>query len=97
MGGSIRHSSEKPVKIDRRHSSFTKALYDDYTPDLEDDDYYDHESALYSHFGGKISGKGARHDPPEVVRFLHHTFKQYPKVLAAYHSGRVVNAPMHRR
>ena len=92
-GGSIRNATEKPVKIDRRHAKFTKALYDDWSQDA--DDFYDHEASLYSHFGGKISGRGARHDPPEVVRFLHHTFKQYPKVLAAYHQGRVVNAPIH--
>ena len=85
----------KPIKVDRRHAKFTKALYDDWSREV-DDQFYDHEASLYSHFGGKISGKGAAHDPPEVVRFLHHTFKQYPKVLAAYHQGRVVNAPLHK-
>ena len=94
QGGAIAAAIERPVTVDKRRRHFTKALYDDWTPDPND--YYDHESALYSHFGGKISGKGARHDPPEVVRFLHHTFKQYPKVLAAYHAGRVANVPMQR-
>ena len=92
IGGSLRSVRERPVKVDRKKAAFTKALYQDYTPEAPSS--YDHEVGMYSHFGGKISGKGAAHDPPEVRRFLHHTFKKFPKLLAAYQAGRVVNPPM---
>ena len=95
MGGSLRSTRERPVKVDRKKAAFTKALYQDYTPDAPA--FHDHEVSMYSHFGGKISGKGAKHDPPEVRRFLHHTFKKYPRVLAAYHRGKVVNPPPPKR
>ena len=95
-GGSLRSVRERRVKVDRKKAAFTKALYQDYTPD-EPSGAYDNEVGMYSHFGGKISGKGARYDPPETVRFLHHTFKKFPKILAAYHAGRVVNPPMPKR
>ena len=92
MGGSLRFARGRQVKVDRKKAAFTKALYQDYTPEAPSS--YDNEVGMYSHFGGKISGKGAAHDPPEVVRFLHHTFKKFPKLLAAYHAGKVVNPPM---
>ena len=92
MGGSLRTTRQRTVMVDRKKAAFTKALYQDYTPDAPS--VYDNEVGMYSHFGGKISGKGAAFDPPDVRRFLHHTFKKYPKLLAAYHAGKVVNPPM---
>ena len=94
-GGAIRVPKSRPVKIDKRKAAFTKALYDDYTPG-DDGSFADVESQMYSHYGGQISGKGAAYDPPHVQRFLTSTFKKFPKLLAAYHAGRVVNPPMPR-
>ena len=81
--------------IDKRKAAFTKALYEDFTPD-DVGSFNDVESAMYSHYGGQISGKGMAHDPPHVQRFLSSTFKKFPRLLAAYQTGRVVNPPMAR-
>ena len=43
-----------------------------------------------------MSGLGAKHDPPAVVNFVHNTLKQHPKLLHAYHSGKVVNPPQRK-
>ena len=90
-GGAIIKSVSVPVTIDKKKASFTKALYEmqDYEPDY----FEDVESSIYSHYGGQISGKGAKFDPPHVRRFVHHTLKQYPKLLSAYNKGKVVNPP----
>ena len=59
--------------------------------DEDDDGFYDHEVSMYTHFGGRLSGHGARGDSPRTVRFMHNTLKQYPEALYAYHSGKVAN------
>ena len=88
-GGSIRKALSKPVKVDKRDTAFTKALYNQW--EEKDDGFYDHEVSMYTHFGGRLSGHGARGDSPRTVRFMHNTLKQYPEALHAYHSGRVAN------
>jgi hypothetical protein len=90
-GGAIRHAKAKPIIIDKKAAAFTKALYN--VPPEEYDDFQDVETSMYSHYGGQISGYGARHDPPHVRQFVHNTLKQYPKLLHAYNLGRVVNPP----
>lgn len=90
VGGSIRRPITQNVKVDKRDTAFTKALYNRWD-DEEDDGFYDHEVAMYTHFGGRLSGRGAAGDSPRTVRFMHSTLKQYPEVLAAYHSGKVAN------
>ena len=91
IGGSIRAPRSVPVTIDKRKAQFTKALYN--MPDEPANSFSDVEARMYSHYGGQISGKGARFDPPHVRKFVHHTLKQYPKLLHAYNAGRVVNPP----
>jgi hypothetical protein len=78
------------MKIDKRDTAFTKALYNQWD-DEDDDGFYDHEVSMYTHFGGRLSGHGARADSPRTVRFMHNTLKQFPEVLYAYHSGKVAN------
>ena len=94
-GGAIRKAALRPVKIDKKKASFTRALYD--LKDDEPDYFQDVENSMYSHYGGQISGRGSRHDPPHVQRFVHHTLKHYPKILDAYHKGRVVNPPLRQQ
>ena len=91
-GGSIGVVRDKPVTIDKKRARFTETLYEG-AKHIDDDEFYDVESAMYSHFGGKLSGHGAKYDDPATVRFMHHTLKQFPEVHAAYMSGRVRNVP----
>ena len=92
LGGSIRAPKLKSVKIDKRNTpSFTKQLYTQWDDEDEDIGFVDHEVSMYSHYGGRLSGHGARSDSPRTVRFMHNTFKQHPEILAAYHSGKVAN------
>ena len=93
-GGAIRHARTRQTKIPKSAVAFTKKLYED--DDIDEKYTYDHESALYSHFGGRLSGKGAKHDSPRTVRFMSHTLKNFPSLLATYHSGRVPNPPHFR-
>ena len=65
-------------------------------PEDDTSSFHDVEHAMYSHFGGQMSGLGAKHDPPAVVNFVHNTLKQHPKLLHAYHSGKVVNPPQRK-
>ena len=68
---------------------------------LDDDDddedalLVDEEAGAYSHYGGTLSGLGAAHDPPDVVRAMMKTFAQHPEVLHTYIQGRVPNPPQH--
>ena len=94
-GGAIRKATLKPVKIDKKKASFTRALYN--LPDEEPDYFADVESSMYSHYGGQLSGRGSRHDPPHVRKFITNTLKHYPKILDAYHKGRVVNPPQSKQ
>ena len=91
LGGAIRAPRLKNVKIDKRDTAFTKHLYSQWDDDDEDPRFADHEVSMYSHYGGRLSGHGARGDSPRTVRFMHNTFKQHPEILAAYHSGKVAN------
>ena len=88
-GGAIRAPRLKNVKVDKRDTAFTKALYNQW--DDDEDGFQDHEVSMYSHYGGRLSGYGASADSPRTVKFMHNTFKQFPEVLAAYHSGKVAN------
>ena len=90
LGGAIKAPRIKTVKANKREQSFTKGFYNQWNDD-DDDDFQDHEVSMYSHYGGRLSGYGARSDSPRTVRFMHNTLKQFPKVLAAYHSGKVAN------
>ena len=92
-GGAIIKSVSAPVTIDKKKASFTKALYG-MREDEEPDYFQDVESSMYSHYGGQISGRGAKFDPPHVRKFVHHTLKQHPKLLDAYNKGKVVNPPI---
>ena len=91
LGGAIRAPKLKNVKVDKRDTAFTKHLYSQWDDEDEETGFADHEVSMYSHYGGRLSGYGARSDSPRTVRFMHNTFKQFPEVLAAYHSGRVAN------
>ena len=91
LGGAIRAPKLKNVKIDKRDTAFTKHFYNQWDDDDDNAGFADHEVSMYSHYGGRLSGYGARSDSPRTVRFMHNTFKQFPEVLAAYHSGRVAN------
>ena len=89
LGGAIRQPKLKNIKVDSRDKSFIKGFYNQF--DDDDDSFADHEVSMYTHYGGRLSGYGARGDSPRTVRFMHNTFKQFPEVLAAYHSGKVAN------
>ena len=92
MGGAIRNPSYRSVRVAKKVVPWTRAINRQALDDEED--IYDHETALYSHFGGRLSGHGAKGDSPRTVRFMHHTLKKYPRALAAYHSGKVNNIPL---
>ena len=71
---------------------FTKAFYNQWDDDDDEpDSFADHEVSMYTHYGGRLSGRGARGDSPRTVKFMHNTLKQFPEVLAAYHAGKVAN------
>ena len=93
IGGAIRAPKAATTTIDRKRAAFTKALYNE-PSDSYQDSFSDVESRMYSHYGGQMSGKGARFDPPHVRQFVHNTLKQYPRVLAAYNRGTVINPPV---
>ena len=60
LGGAIRAPRLKNVKIDKRDTAFTKHLYSQWDDEDEDTGFADHEVSMYSHYGGKLSGHGAR-------------------------------------
>ena len=92
MGGAIRAPRIQNVRANKKEQGFTKAFYNQWDDDDEDPlDFNDHEVSMYTHYGGRLSGLGARADSPRTVKFMHNTLKQFPKVLAAYHSGKVAN------
>lgn len=90
LGGAIRAPRLKNVTVDKRDTAFFKAFYNKWD-DAEDDGFQDHEVSMYTHYGGRLSGYGSRGDSPRTVKFMHNTFKQFPEVLACYHSGKVAN------
>lgn len=92
IGGSIRQARVRPVTIDKKRARFTETLLPG-TKKIDEDGFYDVESAMYSHYGGKLSGHGAKYDDPETVRFMSNTLMDFPEVHAAYMSGRVHNVP----
>jgi len=95
-GGAIRNPVAAEVPVDTRRIEYSEPLSqpidDDRDDDTDTDD--DEEEELYTHLGGKLTGKGMVYDPPEIRRFMMNTFAQHPEVLSTYIQGRVVN-PVH--
>ena len=95
LGGAIRgaRGSEVPVHTKRieYQEKLDQPIDDDGLRDGDDTDTDDEDEGLYSHLGGKISGRGLAYDPPEVRHMMMDTFAQHPEVLSTYIQGRVVN------
>ena len=97
-GGAIRQATVSEVPVHTRRIEYEEPLdqpvdddrkrYDDDTTDTDSDD---EDNELYSHLGGKLSGRGMMYDPPGVRNYMMNTFSQHPEVLSAYIQGRVVN------
>ena len=94
MGGAIRHPIASEVPVHTRRIEYSEPLSQPIDDDKDDDtdtDTDDEDEALYSHLGGKLSGKGMMYDPPEIRNFMMDTFAQHPEVLSTYIQSRVVN------
>ena len=98
-GGAIRKPGLRETPVDVRRIETTErlmpqgGLYDD----DEDTDTEDEEAGAYSHFGGRLSGLGMAHDPPDVAKAMIKTLQGHPEILATYVSGRVPKPPPARR
>ena len=98
-GGAIRGARGSEVAVHTRRIEYKDPLAqpvdDDRLRSRKDDDTDtdtdDEDEGLYSHLGGKITGRGMAYDPPEVRNMMMDTFAQHPEVLATYIQGRVVN------
>ena len=91
LGGAIRNPRKEDVSVDVRRIEMTEALQpeDQRYYDDDDTDTEDEEAAAYSHYGGRLSGKGMAHDPPDVASAVMKTFAGHPEILATYVQGRV--------
>ena len=98
-GGAIRKPGLRETPVDVRRIETTErlmpegGLYDD----DDDTDTEDEEAGAYSHFGGRLSGLGLAHDPPDVAQAMIKTLQGHPEILATYVSGRVPAPPPRRR
>ena len=95
VGGAIRQPSGSEVPVHTRRIEYSEPLSrpvdDDREDDTDTDDDDDEDDALYTHLGGKLSGRGMIYDPPEIRNYMMNTFAQHPEVLSTYIQGRVVN------
>ena len=94
MGGAIRQPSVSNVAVDTRRIEYSEPLRQPVDDDRDDDtdtESEDEDGELYTHLGGKLTGRGMMYDPPEIRNYMMNTFAQHPEVLSTYIQGRVVN------
>lgn len=98
MGGAIRNPRGKETVTDVRRIEMSERLMPEderYQYEEETDtDTSDEEAGAYTHFGGRLSGRGMAYDDPDVAQSMIKTFQGYPEILHAYTSGRVANPRM---
>ena len=90
MGGAIRAPRVKDVPVDTKRIEFTERLEPETRVEEDTDDETDDEELnTFTHMGGRLSGKGAAHDPPDVVMSVSKSLQAFPELQATYLSGRV--------
>ena len=93
-GGAIRAPKGKETVTDVRRIEMQERLMPEYERDDDTDtDDDDEETGAYSHYGGRLSGRGMAYDDPDVAQAMIKTFQGYPEILHTYTSGRVANPP----
>ena len=93
-GGAIRNARSKPTVTDVRRIQMSERLMPEGIPQEDTDtDSEDEETGAYTHYGGRLSGRGMAYDDPEVAQAMIKTFQGFPEILHAYTSGRVSNPP----
>ena len=92
-GGAIRQPRASEVPVHTRRIEYSEPLSQPIDDDKEDDTDTDddEDDALYTHLGGKLSGRGMMYDPPGIRNYMMNTLAQHPEVLSTYIQGRVVN------
>ena len=87
VGGAIRQPSASEVPVHTRRIEYSEPLGQQIDDDKEDDDTDtddDEDDALYTHLGGKLSGRGMMYDPPGIRNYMMNTLAQHPEVLSTY-------------
>ena len=71
-GGAIRNPIASEVPVHTRRIEYSEPLSQPIDVDQDDDTDTDddEDEGLYSHLGGKLSGKGMMYDPPEVRNIM---------------------------
>ena len=92
-GGAIRNPKGKETVTDVRRIEMQERLMPEYEKYEDEDTDSDEEAGAYSHYGGRLSGRGMAYDDPDVAQAMIKTFQGYPEILHTYTSGRVANPP----
>ena len=88
LGGAIRNPKTRDVPVDVKRIEMTQHLQ----PEVEEPEYEtdsDEELGTLVHMGGRLSGRGAAYDPPDVAQSVLKSLAPYPEIAGAYLSGRV--------
>ena len=90
LGGAIRKPKTKDVAVDVKRIQMSEPLIEpegQYDEDSDSTD--DEEAAAYSHFGGRLSGRGLAYDPPDVAQAVMKSLSGHPELMHTYVQGRV--------
>ena len=91
LGGAIRNPRIKDVPVDVKRIEYTEALAPEGGPLDDYDTDSDEELGVFTHMGGRLSGRGAAYDPPHVAQSVLTSLQAYPEIASTYLAGRVTN------